>query len=50
MNTCENGRANIFIAVDPKKRKRDVKVTDNRNKKDFARYMKHLKKKKQKNY
>lgn len=37
-----NGRANIFIAVDPKRGKRDVKVTDNRTKKDFARYMKHL--------
>lgn len=37
-----NGKANIFIAVDFKGGKRNVKVTDNRTKKDFALYMKHL--------
>jgi hypothetical protein len=37
-----NGNANIFIAIDPKAGKRDVKVTDHRTKKDFALYMKHL--------
>lgn len=37
-----NGKVNIFIAVDPKAGKRDVKVTDTRTKKDFAWFMKHL--------
>jgi len=37
-----NGKANVFVAVDFKGGKRDVKVTDNRTKKDFALYMKHL--------
>lgn len=37
-----NGKVNIFIAIDHKAGKRDVKVTDHRTKKDFAAYMKHL--------
>lgn len=37
-----NGKVNIFVAVDFKSGRRDVKVTDNRTKKDFALYMKHL--------
>jgi transposase len=37
-----NGKANIFVAVDLKGGKRDIKVTDRRTKKDFAEYMKHL--------
>ncbi len=37
-----NGNANIFIAIDPKAGKRDVKVTNHRTRKDFALYMKHL--------
>jgi len=36
------GRANIFVAVDPKGGKRDITVTDRRTKKDFAFYIKHL--------
>jgi hypothetical protein len=37
-----NGKANIFVAVDFKGGKRDIKVTDRRTKKDFAFYIKHL--------
>jgi hypothetical protein len=37
-----NGKVNIFVAIDFKGGKRDVKVTDNRTKKDFALYMKYL--------
>jgi len=37
-----NGKSNIFVAVDFKRGKRDVTVTDRRTKKDFAQYIKHL--------
>src|SRR3990167_3975355 len=34
-----NGKANIFVAVDPKHGKRITKVTKQRTKKDFAEFM-----------
>ncbi|KXA96152.1 transposase, partial [candidate division MSBL1 archaeon SCGC-AAA259I14] len=37
-----NGSVNVFVAVDPKKGKRDAKVTNRRTKKDFATYIKRL--------
>ncbi|KXA99663.1 transposase [candidate division MSBL1 archaeon SCGC-AAA259O05] len=37
-----NGSVNVFVAVDPKGGKRDVKVTDRRTKQDFATYIKRL--------
>jgi len=37
-----NGKVNIFVVIDFKAGKRDIKVTDRRTKKDFALYMKHL--------
>ena len=37
-----NGKANIFVAVEPKGGKRITKVTHRRTKKDFARFIKHL--------
>jgi len=36
------GKANIFVAVEPKAGKRTIKVTDRRGKKDFAQFIKHL--------
>lgn len=36
------GTANIFMAVDPQAGKRVAMVTDQRTKKDFAHFMKHL--------
>ena len=36
------GTCNIFVAVDPKKGKRVIKVTDTRTKKDFALFVKDL--------
>ncbi len=37
-----NGSVNVFVAVDHKKGKRDVEVTDRRTKQDFATYVKRL--------
>lgn len=37
-----NGKANIFITVEPKAGRRDVEVTDRRTKRDFATYVKKL--------
>lgn len=37
-----NGSVNVFVAVDHKEGRRDVKVTDRRTKKDFAMYIKRL--------
>ncbi|KXB04522.1 transposase [candidate division MSBL1 archaeon SCGC-AAA382A03] len=37
-----NGSVNVFVAVDHKEGKRDVKVTDRRTKQDFATYIKRL--------
>ena len=37
-----HGKANIFVAVEPKKGKRKVKVTERRTKKDFAIFMKEV--------
>ncbi len=39
------GKANIFMAVEPKSGKRFTKVTDQRTRKDFAHYLKSLVKK-----
>jgi hypothetical protein len=36
------GKANIFVAVEPKAGKRTIKVTDRRGKKEFAQFIKHL--------
>jgi len=38
----KNGKTNIFVAVDFKGGKRDIMVTDQRTKKDFALYIKHI--------
>lgn len=37
-----NGKANIFVAVEPKGGKRTVQVTDRRTKKDFANFIKNI--------
>lgn len=37
-----NGKANIFVCVEPKQGRRITKVTQRRTKKDFARYMKDV--------
>jgi hypothetical protein len=37
-----NGKANIFLAVEPKAGKRVVKVTERRTKEDFAQYIRDL--------
>ena len=37
-----NGKANIFVAVDPKKGKRKTKVTLRRTKRDFAYFLKDI--------
>ncbi len=37
-----HGKANIFIAVEPKKGKRIVKVTERRTKRDFALFVKEV--------
>lgn len=37
-----NGKANIFLAVEPKAGKRVVKVTERRTKEDFAHYIRDL--------
>lgn len=36
------GKANIFVAVEPKAGKRVMQVTDRRTKSDFAHFLKHL--------
>ncbi len=37
-----NGKANIFVATEPRAGRRITKVTDRRTKKDFAEYMKEI--------
>lgn len=37
-----NGKANIFVAVEPKHGKRVTKVTKQRTKKDFAKFMQYV--------
>lgn len=37
-----NGTVNLFVAVEPKGKKRTVKVTKHRKKKDYAKFMKYL--------
>ena len=37
-----NGKVNIFVAVDFKRGKRNVTVTNRRTKNDFALYIKHI--------
>ena len=37
-----NGKANIFVAVEPKHGKRITKVTKQRTKKDFAKFMEEM--------
>jgi len=37
-----NGKANIFVAVEPKAGRRDVEVTDRRTKQDFAAFVRKL--------
>lgn len=37
-----NGKANIFVAVEPKAGKRTIQVTDRRTKQDFAQFLKNI--------
>lgn len=37
-----NGTSNLFVAIEPKGRKRIVRVTKRRTKKDYASFIKHL--------
>ncbi len=37
-----NGKANIFVAVDPKAGKRTIQVTERRTKQDFAQFLKTI--------